>query len=208
MSINTDEIEQFEYDEDEDNEDELEEISSPVVINEHPQEQIPTIDVDEDMSIALLTPEERESRRTANRPDVSWLRDAIVDNKFIPKKNDYLVVERRLILNDDNAWLDTKTYRLLKDPTIDGNVHMFDCIKKQHAQLNWIEGLKYGFVFKLPPPGRNPETLFESDGRRKRKRKFVNAVAKPQPIPTFDEQGNVVKRKRGRPKGSKNKPKE
>jgi hypothetical protein len=174
--------------------------------------EIVLIEEDEDFSIALLTPEERESRRTQNRPDISWLSPAIVDDKFILKKGDFLVMERKLLTQESRPWLDTKCYEIISHPTEDGNMRLLECIRRCNALLNWKTAIEYGYDLRCPPKGRNPETLFLSHGKRRRKKRFVQPKEPTENSSTTQvvssNPQNTQKRGRGRPKGSKNRPSE
>lgn len=157
---------------------------------------------DEDDPSDAFTPDEvLEAKRWETKPNISWLQPAVLDGKFLPVKGGYLIMERNNLLLNTPTWLDTKVYRLLTDPDLDGNARLFDCSNQNNALFNWKSAVGLGFELKLPPPGRNPELLFESTGKRRRKRKFVETqVAKED-----NELAQQPKRKRGRPKGSKNK---
>jgi hypothetical protein len=176
------------------------------------KEEIIPIEEDDDFSVALLTPEERESRRTQNRPDITWLKSAIVDGKFTLHKNDFLVMERRLITQESRPWLDTKCYQIISEPTEDGDMRLLECIRQCNALLNWKKAIEYGYDMRVPPKGRNPETLFQSLGKRRRRKRFL----KPQEPVENSSTTQLVssdscdqkKRGRGRPKGSKNRPSE
>lgn len=162
---------------------------------------------DEDTDDAFTPDEVLEARRYATKPNISWLKPAVETTpegaKFLPVKGGYLVMERVNCLLEDKPWLDTKVYRLLTDPLPDGNVRLLDCSEQHNALLNWKTAVQYGFDLRIPPPGRNPELLFESGGKRRRKKKFVEAAVKADEDKAA--QLDQPKRKRGRPKGSKNK---
>lgn len=182
---------------------------------EDEKDLLPVDTLDED-SEALLTPEERIKRRSALQPDISWLKPAIVDGKFIPEKNDYIVVEMYSVLDDRHPWLDTRVYQLIKEPGEDGFLKLYDHVRGQCAAMNWKTGVDAGYEFKLPPSGRNPETLFESASGRRRRfekpayiKKFEQEVLENKISSDDSPPEAPEKRKgRGRPPGSKNRPKE
>lgn len=199
------EIEEIsELNDSESNDDSVED-SSPVHVSSN-------IDEDNDFSLALLPDDVRRARRSALRPDIDWLDDAIdwsantpsgVD--FIPRKDQYVVIERQCISMPTIGWLDTRVYRLIEDPAPNGNLKLWDPIKQQMALSNWKTGIAtHGFIFKLPPKGVNPETLLESSGKIRRRKR----VAPAPPPPQRDENGNIVPKRRGRPPGTKNRSKE
>jgi len=189
-------------------------IPEPVVIPEDEKDCIITEVLDEE-SEALLTPEERIKRRSALQPDISWLKDAIVDNNFVPRKEDYIVVEMYSIVDDRHPWIDTRAYRITREPGEDGLLKLYDPCRQQCAMMNWKTGIEAGYIFKLPPAGRNPETLFESASGRKKKfekpayvlklEKAENKVFSQadQPPPNTEKPKG-----RGRPPGAKNRSKE
>lgn len=167
------------------------------------------VDEDENLKLALLPEAERNARAEANKPDISWLDDAIDWDSdspsgvgFLLKKNDYVVIERRALQLPGSPWLDTRVYYLTADPAENGNLKLQDPARQQMAQSNWKVGLLKGFQFRRPPPGTNPETLIDANGKiqRRKRLKVIMASAVVDP--------NVPKRGRGRPKGIKNRPKE
>lgn len=184
---------------------------------EDDKDLLPENSLDED-SEALLTPEERISRRSALMPDISWLKNAVKDDMFIPVKGDYFIAEMYSVLDDRHPWLDTRVYMLTKDPADNGDLKLYDPARGQCAAMNWKTALKAGYVLKLTPPGRNPETLFESSsGRRKKFEKPAYVIKHEQKLL---EEENVIssdaqppappeqRRGRGRPPGAKNRPKD
>lgn len=167
-------------------------------------------DPDQSWATAMLPEGELWARREAQRPDISWMDDAIDWGeegelpKFLPKKGDYVVIERFLTTFPGKPWLDTRVYRITEDPDpVTGTLRLSDPVRQQQAMSNWKRGIIEGFTFKRPPKGRNPETVFESTGAVRRRRRVV---AEPAPKPVAPTTGE--KRGRGRPKGSKNRDKE
>jgi hypothetical protein len=154
---------------------------------------------------ALLPDDALRARAEARKPDISSLRSAIDPNgDFIPRKGDYVVIERRQAHFANNAWLDTRVYRLTKDPAPNGDLTLWDPVRMQCAFSNWLVGRELNFDFRLPPAGRNPETCLESGGKRRKKKKLLGD--KPAPVPSATPDGK--KRGRGRPPGAKNRPKD
>jgi hypothetical protein len=195
----------------EDTDEDIEEADETLVSIIQGKEEIVSLEEDEDFSIAVLTPEERESRRTQNRPE-DWLKPAIVDGKFTLKKGDFLVMERKLLTQESRPWLDTKCYEIISEPTEAGDMRLLECIRRCNALLNWKKAIEYGYDMRCPPKGKNPETLFQSHGKRRRRRRFVKPVEHTENSSTAQlvssDIQNTQKRGRGRPKGSKNRSQE
>lgn len=174
-------------------------------------ERVQLADADE-IEQAYLSPEEQLRRRSILQPDISWLRDAIKENLFIPVKGDYVVIEMYSLLDPRRQWLDTRVYRILRDPRDDGFLMLYDAARGQCAQINWRVGLANGFLFKMPPTGRNPETLFESASGRKKKFERPAHVKQDNNVQQKQAQqqssNNDEPKKRGRKPGSKNRSRE
>jgi hypothetical protein len=136
------------------------------------------------------------------KPDISHLEDAIwsdgTTTVFIPQPGDRVVIERPSSLSPGNHWLDTKIYVVqdINDET--GVLKLWDPELLQFAMSNFLTGPARGLVFKVPVDG---STL---GMKRKRGRPRKNHTGKSGQNQTM---GNAPK-KRGRPKGSKNRPKE
>jgi hypothetical protein len=158
-----------------------------------------------------------EEQRLAKRPDISWFPDAvdwgdpddILGIQLIPKCGGYLVVEKLSLLRPGKPWFETRVYKLLADAAPDGTVQLWDPILRRHLVSNWKQMLAEDFALKLPPKGTNPETVLESDGKRRRRKKLVQKALKSDGIEEGDGQlSKSGKGRRGRPKGSKNRSKE
>jgi hypothetical protein len=156
---------------------------------------------------ALLPDDILRARAEARKPDISALRSAVVEGNFILKKGDYVVIERRRAHFVNQAWLDTRVYRILEEPAVNGDLKLWDPIRMQHARSNWKVGSTLGFDFRLPPSGRNPETCLESGGARRKRKKLL--TDKPKLVPTQVMSLDAPEqRRRGRPKGTKNRPRD
>lgn len=206
------------------------------------EEDVPTGDGDEELDEGELEPEPelpdpdedfvaatQPVSGSFSRPDISWLDDAVDwDAKtssgvnFVLKKGDYVVIERYCLALATKPWLDTRVYRLMADPKDDGELSLWDPVNDQQASSNWKVGLVEGFQFRIPPRGRNPETLFETKGGRRRR-----SIVRAERPRVYDESldalrvarkeecsrdsapaGATEPKKRGRPAGSTNRPKE
>lgn len=138
-----------------------------------------------------------------DRPDISHLDDAILKDPLsgLPdvrvRMGDRIVIERRsYVLKESPApWLDTRLWYVNGVDRDRGVLKLFDEELQQHGADSFVFGLAAGQVYKLAP----------KDGRRwdvapKKKRVPAPAVV-GAPAPT---NGEEPKKKRGRPKGSKN----
>lgn len=164
--------------------------------------QPPTSDEDEEMAGAGLTPEQRNARRLARKPSIDHLPPGVasVPGALDPATGlmkaelfalfdvgDRIVVERYISWALDQ-WLDTKVYRVTSIDDETGHVRCIDEEYNHHATV----GFKHpGQTFKLAPKKGNPFTA----------PKVKNAGAERS-----DPSGQP--KKRGRPKGSKNRPKD
>jgi len=125
------------------------------------------------------------------------LPDAIgTDEQGVPMlilgKDSLIVIERWY----KNRWLGTRLYKVLIVNPITGDIRMHDEEYKQSAQTNYLTAPKSGWRFKQPVPGLN---LYKRSKPSYEAPKVV--ASKVQPV---DDDGNPVEKKRGRPKGSKN----
>lgn len=182
--------------------DEPEDDAEPLEGSDAPDQRLEKLSEEEE---AFLPDDALRARAEARKPDISPLRSAIdPDGNFIPRKGDYVVIERRRAHFAGHAWLDTRVYRLAEAPASNGDLTLWDPVRMQHARSNWKVGLDMGFDFRLPPAGRNPETCLESGGKRRKRKKVL--ADKPVPVTTANTDGK--KRGRGRPPGAKNRPKD
>lgn len=154
-------------------------------MNEKSEEYVP----DEDLDVRT-----RDEPRA--KPDISRWEPAIVDGEFVVPTNEYLVIEHVAVCLD-RRWLDTRVYIVTRIDAASGDLHLYDPVRQQQALSNYKTGPGLGLDFRVPPPRRNPETLFT--GKRPKKKK-------PKPVPVEGGDGKP-KKHRGRPKGSKNRPK-
>lgn len=155
---------------------------------------------------SALTPEAREiaaaweAPAAEAKPDISRLPDAIVGGRLVVAPGERIVIERRATFLAGNPYLDTRTYTLkAADPTT-GRLSLWDDSLQQWAADNWIAGTRNGQVYKVAL-SRSVST------RKKRGRPRKNPVEAPRPVEVGPD-GAPAKRRRGRPKGSKNRPKE
>lgn len=148
-------------------------------------------DEEEDFLVAGLSPEQRAAKREAKKPNISHLTDAVGElpdgNKIaLFDVGDRIIVQRNLAWALDQ-WLDTKAYvvRSIDDDT--GIVKCQDDEMGHHA----VVGFKHpGQVFKFAPKKGNP---------------FKAPKVEKAPVV---ELAPGEKKKRGRPKGTKNRSKD
>jgi hypothetical protein len=143
-----------------------------------------------DIEDGSLTPEQREARRLARKPYIDHLQDGVAeaDGERVPlfDVGDRIVVERRISFLTGHPWLDTRVYvvKVIDDET--GAIHCTDEEMQHYACVSF----KSEFQRVKLAPKKGP--IFA----RKKKEE------KPKEEPTGEP------KKRGRPKGSKNRPKE
>jgi hypothetical protein len=168
---------------------------------------------------ALLSDDALRQRYEALKPNIKWMEPAIVNGLFLPTKGDYVVIEMTAVVVRGRHWLHTRVFQLVDAPLSNGNLNLWDPIRKQYARSNWLDGLRHGFDFRRPPKGCNPETCIESYSRRKvaqpeeevepvnPRTAALNSLQTPAPLQkqvVVQQTGDGQKRGRGRPKGVKN----
>jgi hypothetical protein len=149
-----------------------------------------------------------EATKVANKPMIDHLPDAVEKDELgipvlLAKPGDKLVIERYATILKGSPWLDTKTYTIESIDIASGRVDLWDDDLGRNAITNYVEGLKVGYRFKLPA-GR------VGIGQRKRGRPRKNPTGVPEetkPV-ELDANGQPIKKKRGRPPGVKNRPRE
>lgn len=140
--------------------------------------------------------------RSASKPDISRLPDAMGPGPaplFV--RGDKIVIERYASILAGNPYLDTRTYVVESVDTVTGKVNLWDPAMAQFATDNWKHGVKHGYVYKFARSG------VAVSSKRKRGRPRKNPVEAPKPV-ELGADGMPVKKKRGRPAGVKNRPKE
>lgn len=135
------------------------------------------------------------------RPDISKLPDALVAGKPAFGLGDKIIIERSITVLKQGGYLDTKTYKVLGIDHSTGNLRLWDESLGQWSMDNYINGPRAGYIYKMA----NGILPLLSKGRRGRPRK--NPIA-PKEAPLTDSDGNPIKKKRGRPPGTKNRPSE
>jgi hypothetical protein len=158
-----------------------------------------------EMARAMMDPTQAEAERESRKPDISWLEDAVAtleDGTVVPLFNvgDSIVIEQYATLLKNRPWLDTQTYivRSIDDET--GIIKLWNPVLEQQAMNNFITGPKDGgCVFKLAPSRG-------SIGSKKRGRSSL--VRKNHPDVKAEPETTDKPKRRGRPKGTKNRSKE
>lgn len=138
------------------------------------------------------------SPQPVNKPDISRLPDALVCGKPVFGPGDKIVVERYATCLTHRPYLDTRTYKVLSVDTSTGKVVLWDEALNQYGSTNYVQGSAAGYVFKMAM-GNAVAT------KKKRGRPRKNPIV---PVTEGAAAGDEPKRGRGRPKGSKNRPKE
>lgn len=171
----------------------------------------PQAEVQEYESISsILASEAKERARLASKPVLDHLEDAVeVDELGIPTftvaPGDKVVVERYATILRGSPWLDTKVYTVESIDGVTGTLRLWDDDDKCHAMTNYITGFAAGFKFKVPPAKGGVPT---SQRRRGRPRKILPPGQEKPSTPILGEDGQPVKKKRGRPPGVKNRPRD
>jgi hypothetical protein len=154
----------------------------------------------ENLEDILLAPPVTDAEREARKPDISRLPNAVgPDGVPLFRTGEKIIIERRSTVLAGNPYLDTRTYTVVGINWDNGNLDLFDDSLAQSALSNYKTGLQRGYVFKL---ARGNEVATKKKRGRPRKNPIVDKTeAKAVPL---DEEGRPIKKKRGRPPGSKN----
>ena len=160
---------------------------------------------------SILANEAKEKARLAQKPILDALEDAIeLDEDGTPvftiPPGERVIIERVASILPGSPWLDTKSYTVETIDGVTGNLVLWDDAGKCHAMSNYLTAPKKGYKFKVPPAKGG----IQLQGRKRgRPRKVVPlGQEKPAEPIQLDENGQPIKKKRGRPPGTKNRPKE
>lgn len=160
---------------------------------------------------SILDNEAKEKARLAQKPIIDHLEDAIeLDDEGVPvftiPPGEKVIIERVRTILPGNAWLDTKMYTVETIDGVTGNLMLWDDEGKCHAMSNYLTAPRRGYKFKVPPAKGG----LQIQGRKRgRPRKLVPiGQEKPAELVQLDENGQPIKKKRGRPAGSKNRPRD
>lgn len=156
----------------------------------------------DELENALLSKEQREQKRLARRPSIDHLVDGVGttpsgERVALFDVGDRIVVERNLLWSL-GTWLDTRVYIVKEIDDESGVVRCADEEMQHHA----VVGFKHpGQTFKLAPEKGNPFT----QGAVREALKVAKAAEKAN---SGEALPNGEKKRRGRPKGTKNRPRE
>ena len=172
----------------------------------------PPVEAPEYESISsILDNEAKERARLAQKPIIDHLEDAIENDEdgvpvFTVPPGEKVIIERFRSILPGNSWLDTKVYTVETIDGVTGNLMLWDDEGKCHAMSNYLTAPKRGYRFKVPPAKGG---LVIQGRKRGRPRKLV-PVGQEKPVEPvqLDENGQPIKKKRGRPAGVKNRPKD
>lgn len=164
--------------------------------------RMPQVDVDSFSE--TLTPEQRDelfkTPDSATKPDISNLPNAIdVFGQPAFTVGDKIVIERYAHILPGQPYLDTKSYKVLEVDDVTGDMRLYDETLSQFAMENWKIGTKRGNVYKL--------AMGNVISRKQRGRPRKNPIEAPKPL-VVGPDGKPIKKKRGRPPGTKNRPTE
>lgn len=145
-----------------------------------------------------------EFAKVGNKPMIDHLPDAVEKDEMgmltlLAVPGEKIIIERLATILKGKPWLDTKTYTIETIDAATGDLSLWDDDLGRSAMSNFIQGTKLGYRFKLPA-GR------VGIGHRKRGRPRKNPTGVPEeakPV-QLDANGQPIKKKRGRPPGSKN----
>jgi len=160
---------------------------------------------DELHDISALFDEEERQKTESKKPTLEGLSSAVksVDGKivFIPEIDSRIAVEMNNVHVKSNSWLYTRVYIVKEINLENGNVRLWDEGRKQWASTNFITSFNSPNTvsIKIMPKNR---TSIPEEGFPVRSSKTVKESIKPIVI------GPKTPGKRGRPAGSKNRPKD
>ena len=185
---------------------EEEEIEQPVLEIKSPATEVEEGGDDADSPNSFLSKmAAKEAARLAARPNLEQFptalgRDHMGRMTFLVKPGDKVIVERFATILPGRPWLDTKTYTVQSIDEASGDLKLWDDELTRFAQTNFIKGSAAGYRFCQPVKG----VRVSHAKKRGRPRKIVvPSVASPSKS-NLEQQPEEPK-KRGRPKGSKNK---
>lgn len=142
---------------------------------------------------------------SANRPAIDHLPDAVVRNEagelvLLARPGEKLVIERFATVLTHRPWLDTRTYTIVAIDSATGRVDLWDEDLHRCSSTNYVTALGLGYRMKLA-------TKATEIGKRKRGRPRKNPPVEAKPV-QLGPDGKPEKKKRGRPAGVKNRPKD
>lgn len=156
-----------------------------------------TVDVDSPSDVVPTEVAERLAGAGADRPDISAFPPALdEEGRPLFSPGDRIVIERYAFpVLEDNRWLDTHVHKVETVDPKTGTMRLWNETLGRWSYDNFITGPKVGQVYRMAT--RRLAEVGKRRGRRPKLRAEAPAPAAPG-----------VKKKRGRPPGSKNRPKE
>lgn len=172
-----------------------------------------SIDESDLIASASLNASEQEQRRLNKRPDISHLKDATrVDPETgitlaLFKTGDRIVADRRTTHLKGAPWLDTRVYIVMSVDDVKGVIHCLDEEARHHSFI----GLRDPYTqLKLAPAAGNPFNAKEVKKFEKKQLQLLSQKRKnaggTSILSSEDDFTNV--KRRGRPKGTKNRPRD
>ena len=162
------------------------------------EETLNTVTPDLEDDLAATIASQLGPRKPVQKPDISRLPPAIgPDGRPLFVAGDKIVIERYSAILLGNPYLDTRTFRVKSVDMETGLVHLHDEVLVQNATDNWKSGVASGQVYKFAMG-----TSVSTKKKRGRPRKDPVEAASAEAQPPGE------KKRRGRPKGSKNRSKD
>lgn len=154
----------------------------------------------------------RSVRRTW-RPKVAHLQDAVVDGKLIvPVGGKVLIQYPKDASRDTTCWIVAAVFEAVPEgyTVSPGYVRLYDPVRTHYGATNYLEAEALGLVLKVPDKSRKwfageEENLMMLAKKRRRKKFAKEEEEETTPTPVPVPVAEPGKKKRGRPKGSKNK---
>ena len=145
--------------------------------------------------------------RVGWKPDLSHLEDAVVNGTLMVGVGEKLLIEyTHLPWRDTTIWIVNAIEPGGGSPP--GHVRLWDPSKMYYGATNYINGEQHGLVFKIPDKSRRwipgEEEGLSDQVKRRRLRGAKEFIKETKPV-EIGPDGKPVAKKRGRPKGSKNK---
>lgn len=174
--------------------------------------EIPELEPIEEEELDLnLSPEQADERRLARRPNIEHLQDGVArltDGRVIAlfDVGDRIVVDR-MLLWDPKKWLDTRVYEVREIDDDTGLIRAWDVVAEHNSFLSFTHPTSTvklaparGNPFRAPPGWQRAQNIHPVEDKE-----TIQTDAPIIPVSTVEQ---PVKRGRGRPKGSKNRPKD
>lgn len=141
------------------------------------------------------------------RPDISHLPDAVTYDdcnaaRFMADVGDTIVADISTVIGGNTYWLITRTGTVKRVDHQTGTFDCWDTERGQHFGGNYKTVGRSHTIYKLVPRGQKVQK------RRRRRKNLVPMTEAPKNTPVATAGEPAKKRGRGRPPGSKNRPKD